>query len=85
VRRAAWCQLSAAGYTVNGIAAPAGAAGEAATSAMVVKGTLEEFMSDVGLDGFSTRLRVRLVVVHFSNIRLDKDLRRRGRWVGHHR
>ena len=67
VRRALADELTAAGYTVNGGAAPAAAA------ATVVNGTLEEFMSDVGSDGFSTRLRVRLVVTRDGTSRLDKS------------
>jgi hypothetical protein len=67
VRRALNDELAAAGYTVNRGATPA------TPAATVINGTLEEFMSDVGFDGFSTRLRVRLVVTQYGTARLDKS------------
>ncbi len=59
-------ELSHAGFTVRRDA-PADNA-----SASSVEGTLEEFLTDIGMGGYKTTIRVRLIVNKNGTIRLDK-------------
>jgi hypothetical protein len=61
VERALIAELAQAGYRLEG------------GGGVVVDGTVKEFKTTMGMGGYDTRIRVRMVVARNSAVRLDKE------------
>lgn len=73
VRRALGDELANAGFVVSRTAAPGQQAGNWSSGGITIDGVVNEFMTDMQMEGFQTRIRVRLTVKRYGATRLDKD------------
>ncbi|HEY7116420.1 MAG TPA: hypothetical protein VH475_07540 [Tepidisphaeraceae bacterium] len=73
IRRALTDELVHAGFSVSQSNAPSGAASAGRVGGTTVSGTVIEFMTDMGWQGYQTRIRVKCIVTRYGQERLNKE------------